>query len=82
VAGYDWNVWSELTGLSALKVGGQGDQYTIRVCGQDSYLFFERSATSAGNNIGLGLWRDGKTVESQKLLNGTGYCLCRLISLG
>jgi hypothetical protein len=62
VAGYDWNVWSELTGLSALKVGGQGDQYTIRVCGQDSYLFFERSATSAGNknkapNIAAGVLR-------------------------
>ncbi len=31
---------------------GQGDRYTIWVGGQQSYLFFERSAKASGNNIG------------------------------
>lgn len=37
---------------SAMKAGGQGDRYTIWVNGQQSYLFFERNASLAGNNIG------------------------------
>ena len=36
----------------ALKVGGQGDRYTIMVKGKQSYLFFERSANLTGNVIG------------------------------
>lgn len=28
----------------AMKAGGYGDRYTIRVNGQESYLFFEHSA--------------------------------------
>lgn len=36
----------------ALKAGGQGDRYTIMVKGQQSYLFFERSANLTGNVIG------------------------------
>ena len=36
----------------ALKAGGQGDRYTIMVRGQQSYLFFERSANLTGNVIG------------------------------
>lgn len=36
----------------ALKAGGQGDRYAIRVRGKDSYLFFERNGSSGGNNIG------------------------------
>ena len=34
------------------KAGGQGDRYKIRVLGQDSYLFFERNGSIAGNIIG------------------------------
>jgi hypothetical protein len=37
---------------AAAKAGGQGDRYTIRVNGQQSYLFFERSTNSSGNTIG------------------------------
>ena len=36
----------------ALKAGGQGDRYTIKVKGKESYLFFERSPNQTGNNIG------------------------------
>lgn len=36
----------------ALKAGGQGDRYTIMVRGNQSYLFFERSANLTGNVIG------------------------------
>ena len=34
------------------KAGGQGDRYTIAVCGQERYLFFERSSNISGNTIG------------------------------
>ena len=37
---------------AATRAGGQGDRYTIRVNGRQSYLFFERSANQTGNNIG------------------------------
>ena len=37
---------------SAAKAGGQGDRYTVQVRGQQSYLFFERSANQTGNVIG------------------------------
>lgn len=37
---------------AAMKVGGQGDRYTIRVNGKDTYLFFERNASRFGNIIG------------------------------
>ena len=37
---------------AARKAGGQGDRYTIRIGGQQSYLFFERSTNQTGNTIG------------------------------
>lgn len=37
---------------AAMKAGGQGDRYTIMVHGSRSYLFFERSTSLTGNNIG------------------------------
>jgi len=37
---------------AAMKAGGQGDRYTVRVQGRDKYLFFERNAINGGNNIG------------------------------
>ena len=37
---------------AAMKAGGQGDRYTVKICGKESYLFFERSASRTGNNIG------------------------------
>lgn len=37
---------------AAMKAGGQGDRYTIRVCGKQSYLFFERSTNLSGSRLG------------------------------
>ncbi len=37
---------------AAMRAGGQGDRYTIFVQGKQSYLFFERSPSQTGNNIG------------------------------
>ena len=37
---------------AAMKAGGQGDRYTVIINGQRSYLFFERSWSCAGNNLG------------------------------
>ena len=37
---------------AAKRAGGQGDRYTIMVNGKKSFLFFERSASIKGNNIG------------------------------
>lgn len=34
------------------RAGGQGDRYTIVVNGQETYLFFERSANLTGRVIG------------------------------
>ena len=36
----------------AMRAGGQGDRYTVMIDGKQSYLFFERSASLTGNNIG------------------------------
>ncbi|NLA86500.1 MAG: hypothetical protein GX847_04295, partial [Clostridiales bacterium] len=36
----------------ALKAGGQGDRYTIRTCGKESFLFFERSPKITDPNPG------------------------------
>lgn len=38
----------------AAKAGGQGDRYTVRICGRQSYLFFERSP-DMGDAV-LGRW--------------------------
>ena len=35
-----------------MKASGQGERYTMQISGQRSYLFFERNASIAGNNIG------------------------------
>ncbi len=43
---------SDIRQAAAMKAGGQGDRYTIRVNGKDTYLFFERNANRSGNIIG------------------------------
>jgi hypothetical protein len=43
---------TDIRQAAAMRSGGQGDRYTIWVGGQQSYLFFERSAKTSGNNIG------------------------------
>ena len=35
-----------------MKAGGQGDRYTVRIGGKQSYLFFERSPNQTGSSIG------------------------------
>lgn len=37
---------------AAMKAGGQGDRYTIRIAGKETYLFFERSTADRGAVIG------------------------------
>lgn len=37
---------------ASFKVGGQGDRYTVRIRGQERYLYFERCVGDSGNNIG------------------------------
>lgn len=36
----------------AMKAGGQGDRYTLRINGETTYIFFERSTNLTGNVIG------------------------------
>ncbi len=35
-----------------MRAGGQGDRYTVRIGGRQSFLFFERSASQTGSRIG------------------------------
>ena len=49
---YEIDRVSDIRQSASAKVGGQGDRYTIVVCGQPKYLFFERNASITGNNIG------------------------------
>lgn len=37
---------------AAARAGGQGDRYTVEVNGKRTYIFFERSMTLSGNNLG------------------------------
>ena len=37
---------------AAMRAGGQGDRYTSKRGGKQSYLFFERSPNQTGNCIG------------------------------
>lgn len=37
---------------AAMRCGGQGDRYTVFIGGQERYLYFERSCSLTGNNIG------------------------------
>lgn len=49
---YPIDVVTDIRQAAAMKAGGQGDRYTIKVNGCMSYLFFERNASIRGNNIG------------------------------
>lgn len=37
---------------ASMRAGGQGDRYTIRIGGQQKYLFFERSTKLTGPVLG------------------------------
>ena len=49
---YEIDKVTDIRQAAAMRAGGQGDRYTIFVQGKQSYLFFERSASQTGNNIG------------------------------
>lgn len=36
----------------ASRAGGQGDRYTVRINGMESYIYFERSYDIIGRNLG------------------------------
>ena len=44
----------------ALKAGGQGDRYTLEICGQIRYLFFEHNCDYGSSNLGRWFmeWKD------------------------
>ena len=43
---------TDIRQAAAMKAGGQGDRYTVRIRGKQSYLFFERNRSLTGNNLG------------------------------
>ena len=49
---YEIDKVTRICQAAAMRAGGQGDRYTIKVRGKESYLFFERSPNKTGNNIG------------------------------
>lgn len=49
---YEIDKVTDIRQAAAMKAGGQGDRYTIKICGKQSYLFFERSGALSGNNLG------------------------------
>lgn len=49
---YEIDKVTDIRQATAMKVGGQGDRYTIWVNGKPTYLFFERGTAITGNVIG------------------------------
>lgn len=49
---YEIDKVTDIRQAAAQKSGGNGDRYTIRVRGKQTYLFFERSGALSGNNLG------------------------------
>ena len=49
---YDIDKVLDVRPAASLKVGGQGDRFTIIVCGRQSYLWFERNAAISGCKLG------------------------------
>ena len=49
---YEIDRVTDIRQAAAMRAGGQGDRYTIRVGGKQSFLFFERSPNQTGNCIG------------------------------
>lgn len=49
---YEIDKVTDIRQAAAMKAGGQGDRFTIRVNGRQTYLFFERSTARSGNVIG------------------------------
>ena len=49
---YEIDRVTDIRQASAMRAGGQGDRYTVRIGGKQSYLFFERSSNQTGHCIG------------------------------
>ena len=49
---YEIDKVTDIRQATAMRAGGQGDRYTIYVNGKQSYLYFERSCSLTGNNLG------------------------------
>ena len=49
---YEIDRVTDIRPAPAAKAGGQGDRYTVWIGGRQSYLFFERSDTVMGCNLG------------------------------
>ena len=58
---YEIDKVTDIKQAASMRCGGQGDRYTIRVNGIETYLFFERNASVTGNNIGR-WFVEGKTA--------------------
>ena len=54
---YEIDGVSDVRPGSSMKVGGQGDRYTIWLNGQQRYIFFERNASLQGITLDGGLWK-------------------------
>ncbi len=51
---YEIDRVTDIRQAAARRAGGQGDRYTVRIRGQETYLFFEHS-TDAGSGC-IGRW--------------------------
>ena len=49
---YEIDKVTDVRQAAAMKAGGQGDRYEVWILGKQSYLFFERTASLTGNNLG------------------------------
>ena len=43
---------NDLRSAPARKAGGQGDRYTVEICGQERFLFFEHNPDDRSERIG------------------------------
>jgi len=46
---------TDIRRAAAMKAGGNGDRYTVRIAGRESYLFFERTGISR-SSAAVGRW--------------------------
>lgn len=49
---YEINKVLAVKHMHASKAGGNGDRFTIRLRGQERYLFYERAPEFGGNQVG------------------------------
>ena len=49
---YEIDGVTDVRQAASLKVGGQGERYTVRIAGRQKYLFFERSPSVADKIAG------------------------------